>query len=308
MMRSDENVAVSTDNTRDSLETITGIGPTFSKALHKIGIHRFEDLAQCTPQDLSQVLLEQAGVRVSPERIEAKNWIGQAGALARNGSDVLTPPAEETRIKLPGKAPNPSPWHQHAGFSVFFDLLRDELGNEAWQTRVYHDESDQETLFSGIETAPWVNWILERAKLPVTTEPTPTETEVSAPPTPVAPYDARIEILDVQDSEVGPSSGIPEKRLMAEVRFRLSGAEAETLTANRLFFRVEVHTVDLESGTSNLVASGRGQLRPLVFEYASQQTFPMPELGHYELHSIVLLLPPGEIMAYHRGPTFKVIP
>jgi predicted flap endonuclease-1-like 5' DNA nuclease len=291
---------------RDNLQRIKGIGQSIAQALNSLGIHRYADLANFTPDSLAD-LLKARIPSISPRRIERDDWLGQAMVLAQHRNTEHTPPAEEMRTaKAPEEVPNPFPWRQHAGFSVFFDSLRDEHGNEVWQTRVYHDESGKETLLSGIETAAWVNWILERAKLPAAAGPTPTE--VAALPVHVTPYDARIEILDVRDSEVRPSSGVPEKRLMAKVRFQVSGAEAETLTADCLPFRVEVHTVNLKSRASDLVASEGGQLRPQVFEYTSQQAFPFPELGRYELHTIVLVLPPGEMMAYHLGPTIKVVP
>jgi hypothetical protein len=129
--------------------------------------------------------------------------------------------------------------------------------------------------------------------------------ETAVPP---LPEETKIEIRDVDLSEVGPSSGTPEKRLMAKVNFQLSGAEAQTLTAERLPYRVEVHAIDLESKNSILVASARNELQPQIFEYTSQQKFPLPEVGRYELHSIVLLLPPGAMVAHHQGPTINIVP
>jgi hypothetical protein len=246
---------------------------------------------------------------IRPERIKTKNWIGQARDLAQQANTERTPPGEETEVaKEPEEAPSPPTWRQQAGFSLFFDYVTDEHGRQRWRTRVYHEESGEAPELPGIETAEWVNWILERAKLPVAAEPVRPEIEAAAPPAPVASYDARIEILDVQVSEIGPSPGVPEKRLMAEVRFQVSGTDAEALTADCIPFRIEVHTVDLESGASNLVASKQSQLQPQVFEYPSQQTFLVPEAGRHELHSIVLLLPPGEMMASHRGPIIRVVP
>lgn len=196
--------------------------------------------------------------------------------------------------------------------------MTDEHGKQAWRTCVYHESGEQKAIeqvgpiaqedFTGVVTDPWVNWILERAKLPVAAEPIPTEIEAAAPPAPVAPYDARIEILDVRVSEIEAPVGVWAKKLMAEVHFQVSGPEADTVAADRISFRIEVHTVNLESGASNLVASKPGQLQPQTPEYISQQAFLVPEVGRYELHSIVLLLPPGEMMAYHRGPIIKVVP
>jgi hypothetical protein len=202
---------------------------------------------------------------------------------------------------------------------LFFGHVTDEHGEQAWHTCVYHDESGEQKViedaepvarenFAGVATDPWVDWIREQAKLPTAAKPIPAEIEAVAPPAPVSPYDVRIEILDVQVSVVGPSPPVREKRLTAEIRFQMSGPERDTVTESRIPFRVEVHTVDLESRASNLVASWPSELRPEVFEYTTHQEFPIPELGRHELHSVVLLHPPGAMMAYHLGPIINVIP
>jgi hypothetical protein len=308
-MGTEENIAASVNDEHDGLEAIKGIGPKFSKALYEIGIRRFVDLAQYTSQDLSKTLLEQAGVKVPPERIEVNNWIGQARALAQRPNTGRTlPEGEADAAKEPEEVPSPPTWRQHAGFSMFFDYVIDEHGEQVWQTRVYHDESGEERLVPGIETAQWVNWILERANLPIAAEPIPTEIEAAVLPTPVTPYDAQIVILDVQVSQVPTPPGVRGKKLMAEVRFQVSGVEAEKLAAERVPFQIEVHTLDVENEAAHLVASERSRLQPQVFEYTSQQEFPIPHLGRYELQSIVLLLPPGEMMAFHQGAPFRVVP
>jgi len=326
MMNTDENVAVSGNDAGDNLEEIEGIGPGYAKALNKIGIYRFADfLPYNTPEKLQQAL-EEAGEKIPLWKIKKFDWLGQARdkVLPQQTNTEHASPQKATEAAQEPQYPSPKEeWEQYAGFNLYFEFRTDEHGQQEWRTLVFKsldpDSFNGREEFPGIEPVPWVNWILEQADLPITTEPIPTETEVAreptppetedaVPPAPVTPYDAGIEILDVQLSEIGPSSGVPEKRLMAEVRFKVSGPEAETLTAERIPFRSEVHTVALEGGASNLVASGLSQLQPQVFEYTSQQEFPIPELGRHELHSIVLLLPPDEMMASHRGPTFKVVP
>jgi hypothetical protein len=146
--------------------------------------------------------------------------------------------------------------------------------------------------------------------------PTPPEEErkpaakpgaVSAP-VPAEPDDARIEIRDVKLSVIGPTVDGPEKKLKAEVSFQLSGNSAETLASKGTPFRIEGYTVDIESGVSVLVASEQNILKPQVFEYVGQQEFGIPDVGRYEFHSIVLLLPPGKTATYHCGPTIRVVP
>ncbi|MFQ5473951.1 MAG: hypothetical protein ACE5FA_13865, partial [Dehalococcoidia bacterium] len=237
IMITEENTAASVDDGRDDLETINGIGPTFAEALYKTGVRRFTDLAQYTPVELSKALLEQIGLKVPVQRIEADDWIGQARALAPQVNTERELPEEEAKVvREPEKVNHPT-WHQHAGFSLFFDYVTDEHGEQVWQTRVYHDESGEEMLFSGIEPAPWVNWVLEQSELPIAGELAPTETEAAPPSAPVTPHDAQIEILDVQVSEVQTPVGVREKKLLAKVSFQISGSEADALTTERIPFR-----------------------------------------------------------------------
>jgi predicted flap endonuclease-1-like 5' DNA nuclease len=65
----------------DDLTQINGIGPRFAQALQAIGITRFAQLAEQTPDALAERL---AGhVTVNPQRIRASDWIGQAAEFAK---------------------------------------------------------------------------------------------------------------------------------------------------------------------------------------------------------------------------------
>jgi hypothetical protein len=327
MMEPAESMAAPVNDERErvisALSDIKGIAQKTAEALYNVGVRSPGDLAQYLTQRTNQQVVEdlrEHGAKLSPWMIEKWNWEDQARERAERAKPAYDPLKEEKEDAEIAEAVEKSPrslrWRQHAGFSIFFDYVTDE---QTWQTRVYHDESGEETSLPGTETARWVNWILERAELStvasyvstedeVAAEPTPTVSEVATPPTHATPYDVQLEILDVQVSEIGPSSDVPEKMLVARVCFQVSGPEAERHAADRIPFWIQVHAVDLESEASNLVAFERDQLESQVLEYTSQLKFPIPDLGRYELQSIVLLLPPGELMAFHRGPTFKVVP
>jgi hypothetical protein len=319
-MQTEENVKAPApeQHQQDDLTSVMGIGPKFSAALHRIGIYRFEDLAQYTPQTLSEMLREQAEMRIPPERIEAEKWIDQAAEFAKE-KDTEPMPPEEAPTEATEEAPEPLDERQIAEFTVFFDSLREVQREQEWQVRLYHMESGDETVLPGLETSSWVNWILDRVRPLVTPEPMPAEpnvaeepavaeTEIIAISSPSIPSDISIDILDVNVSESVPSLGERERRLEAEVHFQISGDRADTLADDRVPFRTEFHTVNLETRASNLSASEMSTLQPQGLEYKSRQAFPMPELGRYQLHTIVLLLPPLETVAFQRGPFFKVIP
>ena len=308
-----DNDSASAGNVRDNLGIIKGIGPKFAEALSQIGIRRFADLTDYTPDTLSEALLNRASVKVSPERIESNNWIGQARELAEAAKEELPPPEpESTTANKPDET-----WHEHAYFSLKFEYMSDEDGQKTWQTHIYREQDGgEEVEFPGIDDPPtWVKWILDRANLPDVAKLPPTKPEVGAPaeteatilPTPATQEEVRIKILDVQLSEAEPKSALAGKHLMTEVRFQVLGAQVEMNTADSYPLQIEVQIVNLESEASNLITSEEDQFQPQT--YTKTQQFLIPEVGHYELQSqVVLLLPNGKVPAVHKGPRFRVKP
>jgi len=319
-METHENAAASANNEREpsitKLTEIDGIARKTAEAMYEIGIHSYADLAQYLSQNTSEEVseaLKAQGVKRPPGFIDRETWTRQAKVLGQLENTAPTPLEEETgSVNNSEDAPADRDSRNHdAMFTVSFDIVRDEDGEPVLHTTVYDEKNaGQEEVFQGSDTIPWVNWILERADLPfpIQAKAPLAETEAVEPPVPVRPFSAQLKISDFQVSVIGPSSDVPEKRLKAEINFQLSGEDATRLTSQGLPFRIEVYTVDLESGRSELVASARSQLEPQVFEYSRHQKFPIPDEGRYELHSLVLLLPPGELVAHHRGPTMRVVP
>lgn len=63
----------------DDLKRVSGIGPVFERTLNEMGIHRFEQLAQLTEEDLEHVA---ARLETFPYRIVRDRWLEQARELA----------------------------------------------------------------------------------------------------------------------------------------------------------------------------------------------------------------------------------
>jgi hypothetical protein len=55
------------------------------------------------------------------------------------------------------------------------------------------------------------------------------------------------------------------------------------------------------------VATDKGQLDPAYTVYQKKLAFALPQVGRYELHTIVLLLPPYEMMTFYQGPRMKIV-
>ena len=53
-------------------------------------------------------------------------------------------------------------WTQRAGFSVLFDCMATPTAQEVWRTRIYHDETGEETVLAGANALRWPRWIMAR--------------------------------------------------------------------------------------------------------------------------------------------------
>lgn len=135
---------------RDDLELIAGVDRWIAQLVRDCGIRSLSTLADYSEEGLATLLRERATSELTAGRIEREDWIGQARRLSN---------AHRTGPQETGQ--------QRAGFSVFFDVVRDDAGREVWQTRVYHEESGAEVVLPGVEPGPWAAWILAQA-LPVT--------------------------------------------------------------------------------------------------------------------------------------------
>ena len=315
-MEMNENKIASVNNSGDNLAKISGIGPKYVDYLYQIGIRRFVDLTHYTPETLYEAIVKQAKrnkteVKISPARIESKNWIGQARELAEAAKQEPTlPEPEPTTADKPDET-----WHEHAYFHLEFSYMMDEAGQKTWRTHIYGEpNADDNVTYHGIvEPAKWMTWILKRAKLPDAATLLPTESEVDMPiktetrisSTPVTRKETRIKIFDVQLSEAESVPDVTEKQLMSQIRFQVLGEKAETAAGDNYTLRTEIHTVNLKSDAANLVSAEDDQFQPLT--YTKTQRFPIPEVGHYELQSeVVLELPEGRVSAIYKGPRFTV--
>ena len=177
---------------QDALRSIGDIGPRYAEALHEIGVHTLADLARYTPELLAQELREKAGVRVTPDRIRAKDWIGQAQSLSESISPGHEADAESALADNLGEPDIPeeqalvsqrskaaldqsqselhaqfSAWRERGMFTIRFIEGVDPNGAQAWQIRMYHEGgSGPEMPFDGLDPNPWVQWIFAQMELP----------------------------------------------------------------------------------------------------------------------------------------------
>jgi predicted flap endonuclease-1-like 5' DNA nuclease/predicted nucleic acid-binding Zn-ribbon protein len=66
------------DNDRDNLQKIKGIGPSIERTLNDLGVYRFHQIAEMSEYDIDRVAQQLKGFR---SRIYREDWIGQARDL-----------------------------------------------------------------------------------------------------------------------------------------------------------------------------------------------------------------------------------
>lgn len=321
----DEESRTEPADTGNDLQLLEGVGAAYAQALHDIGIHTFADLAAYeSAAELQRALKERAKKTVSLKTIEnvggtEGSWIEQARGRAEESGTVPERhnAAEEEAVPDPepeSTEPNAG-WRPVQEFTLFLDDRVDDEGHRQWQLRAYDGVSGLEDKFTVQDYNSWVEWIFDHAKMPESEKLEVSEQPVREPaaePEKVAdePETAPVEPaqLDIIDVEVRRSPATERAELEASVTFRVSGAEAGRVVAERYDYQVEVYTSKMEDGTSRFGGYARGQLEPGRLEYESRVTFPMLELGRYELESMVLLFPPGEGVSFFKGSTFRIVP
>jgi hypothetical protein len=296
-MNTETNEVLSHKQASNGLSAIDGIGPKTATALPEIGINSYAELAayltKHSATDLSESLAER-GVQVAARKIENEDWLGEARKLAgqENTEPANLEHAERAAEEGENTPNRPGSPLDEIPFMVIFRREKDR-----WKVITYDERYNGPEKEWGIEPSEWAHWILRQMRPHIELDLAPTEAEAGPPP------ETKIEILAVK-----PSEAERFKKLAAEVHFELSGSQKDTLAAARTPFWIHVHTVDLVSETESLVASQRRELEPQVFKYKERLEFPIPELGRYELQSLVLLPPPVGRMTLCQGPTFKVVP
>ena len=121
-------------------------------------------------------------------------------------------PADGGQRSGPAGGALPDRWQQRAGFSVFFDVQPAGPGEVRRRTRLYHEETGDETTFPGWAPADWVGWMLSRlgSARPPSEPAGPTASLVS------------MEIIDVRLAG-HPAPGAGDDSVAVELQLRVTG-------------------------------------------------------------------------------------
>jgi hypothetical protein len=328
-----------TDSTNIKLSEvkIKYIGPTVLEALEKAGITTVADLAGSAVDEIESILKSKVPAPVrTPEKIAG--MIQEATTMVadrqKDVAKINSASAENQSATVPeftaffnygyiddglkrwravihphddGEKPEPPEWHLNPddeGYTVRFEHRADEEGQERWQTIVYNGKSLEETDITGWTPDKWWPWIAEKASL---------NGEEDLETTPVSNGDTPVEVrespeekaLKIARFDIHLPSDKRANTLVADVAFEIS---EDLLAQQPLHIQVEVLYVNLEHNASHLAGYDSKPLKPGQRAYESQVEFPMPELGRYRPHCVVLSLPSGEHGDYQEDGIFNVIP
>ena len=121
-------------------------------------------------------------------------------------------PADGAQRPGPADGAVPDRWQQRAGFSVFFDTQPRGPDELRWRTRLYHEETGDETTFPGSGPTDWVRWMLGRLG---SAQPPSEPVEAPAPAVSMEIIDARL----VGD----PMPSVGDDSVRVELQLRVTG-------------------------------------------------------------------------------------
>lgn len=124
--RQDKNVladkVIITDQPKDDLTQITGVGPFIARQLNDAGIFTFSQIAQWDKARIDAITRQ---IGYFPGRIEKDDWVGQATRLAAEKPAAAS--ADEDLQLIEGIGPKISQLLQNAGIQTLRDLAAAEV-------------------------------------------------------------------------------------------------------------------------------------------------------------------------------------
>ena len=276
---------------QDTLTHLDGIGKVFANALYQSNIHTFAKLAAFTPEQLSQTIEDETGLKVSADRIAAKNWIGQAQAkLDRHVTHV-----QATKPIVPR-------WQQQAGFSFFFDFLVNDDGDKQWRTRYFHEESNDERSESSLDLAQITSYIQSKANVPFVQEVA--EVNEAAETAVLEGSETAVSIKQIDAVKMESEAAQPE--VVVDVIFEITGEHAATITAKRAPFVLKLNLLNDDAEIEDGIAI-ESTLEPGVYSYQQRQSFGVPrKIGSFQIQSELIMADPLQLTTSELGPILHV--
>lgn len=323
---------------RDDLVLIDGIDPTLEMALNSIGIQRFADFRDYTPETLAQALQDRTGVPVSAETIAKQDWIGwaqilldePASQIARldeeriadeNLSNTSVQPVEQSlahseKVVIDDAAPESdqmqsadsvaTPPRKEAATEKEAKSKRQQLqADDAERSeRLPNQKSGGKSAQSAsVESLRWAKSNLPKAK-PIA--------QAVGEKSKLEEHHNKEIILSIthatfkqQDMPVIGNRRL-KKILHGEIGYVLEMANTPATFPGPLTVCAQIHAVDLSNGVSELLASKSHPVLASRHDYRADLDFDVPRFGRYQLQVVAFLLGAQPKLALYKGPLLRV--
>lgn len=247
--------------------------------------------------------------RLTPARTEgAKPGTERAleaakGTIEREAADLKAPPT-----------PDEEEGEQRVSFVV--RLTVDERGQPR-RTEVEHVQSGKKERHPTLDVRRLATFMEEMSVRPPvflerTATPLPAQV-IGEAPLSVLLRPARgltVSDLRVSHKETPHVSALtlnPDEAFVVQVRFRLQGAEARSLTAQGSSFDMRVYAREVTSGRSTLLITHSDNLNENVLEYTPQTLASGLPPGLYSLLAVICIqAPTSKMVGHHDGPIVQV--
>jgi predicted flap endonuclease-1-like 5' DNA nuclease len=295
---------------RDDLLLIEGIGPALEMALNSIGIRKYADFENLTPESLSKTLEERTGLTISAAELENENWIGQAKRLAREnsvpiletefpGQDLLQTDSESI-----GTASDEIVEPEPANMDV---PKPENLSASATEIENRHGEEPDENSSAFAASPPEQSFLGESPKR------APYRRQDMPGPGKLEPVDKnpalRIESVRFTSIEIPEADDAPPQKLLrGEIHYGLAEDKALAQTILQAPLCAQIHAIDLDTGEHTLLAFKADRLQPDQMDYELQLDFALPGEGRYRLQVVVFRLDSNPDIEFYQGPILRVEP
>ncbi len=331
---------------RNDLLDIAGIEPHIEHALNSLGVLKFSDLANYTPQTLAQALREQAGLDISSETIVAQDWIGRAKKLEsekrrqakspgkKSTEDVMQ--KSETKSDKPKQEHEAEATHQpnkQAGGSRKSSPGQVEKARAPKEQpeQTAHPAQPEQTDETDVPEASQqksppqgdpgeLMTMLSRQAAEKSQQSSPAvhENRPEAPRRQAAPATSRPKT----GKPVRPATSrthqllvnvtsarlaTSDRALSGEIKCHLIGERVTTLFRRRPPLTAQIHAVNTRSGESVLLYSRSLRLQPQQTQYSIPVEFSVGvEAGRYQLQFVAFVHDDQPGIGYRRGPVLNV--
>jgi len=256
--------------------------------------------------------LAAAQERVEQERlarVKAEHTRAEAETALAETRKAIGVPTENMKT-----APRAAAEEGEQRISFIVRLTVDERGQPR-RTEVEHAQSGKKEAFPALDVQRLAAFMEMCAKPPVVPEttvpsaplPVAQETLIPGPLGPTAGLTVsdvhlfRMGFLGVRTFLLNPGEGF-----MVQVRCRLHGPEARSLTVQGSSFDTRVYAREVTTGALTLLTSHSENLVGDVLEYRLQERVPGLPPGLYRLLTLVTLQAPTKMVAHYDGPVVQI--